>query len=102
MNKKLLGTIALSFLLFGTITNNVNSKMDVRSVLSEDISETVSGERFAPKKANEVEVKEVANEVKIQQRKNENGKGVNDCSSSIATSKRDSPGGRLRPKGCVF
>ena len=73
MNKKLLGTIALSVLLFGTITNNVNSKMDVRSVLSEDISETVSGERFAPKKANEVEVKEVANEVKIQQRKNENG-----------------------------
>ena len=69
MNKKVLGTLALSFLLFGTITNNVNSKMDVRSILSEDISETVSGERFAPRKANEVEVKEVANEVKYNKEK---------------------------------
>ena len=72
MNKKLLGTLALSFLLFGSITNGLDSKMTVRNVLANDITETTSGEKVTPTDLQD-EVREVADEVKIQQRKNADG-----------------------------
>ena len=71
--KKSLGSLILSFLLFGSITLKTNNGMEVRDVLSNDISKTVTGEVVRTKRADENEVKEVADVVKVQQRENLDG-----------------------------
>ena len=71
--KKNLSVLILSFLLFGSATINSKDRMELRSVLANDIVNTESGNTITPKRAGEAEIKEVANKVKIQQRHNDNG-----------------------------
>ena len=71
--KKSLGALILSFLLFGSVTANPTSGMELRSVLDNDLSKTLAGEVVRTKRATEDEVRKVANEVKVQYRTNENG-----------------------------
>ena len=71
--KKSLSTLILSFLLFGSATLNQSKGMEVRSLLDNDIANTVSGEIIRTKRADESVNKEVSNDVKVQQRENADG-----------------------------
>ena len=71
--KKGLGTLIISFLLFGSITVNSNKSMELRNVLDDDFSRTVSGELVKVKRADEESNKSVADQVKVQQKKNVDG-----------------------------
>lgn len=72
MNKKLLGTLVLSFMLFGSINSRINnSGLEVKDVLAHNLNE-VDGRTVTIRKSQEL-TRTVADEVKIQQRKNENG-----------------------------
>ena len=71
--KKSLSTLILSFLLFGSATLNQSKGMEVRSLLDNDIANTVSGEIIRTKRAGESVDKEVSNDVKVQQRENADG-----------------------------
>lgn len=72
MNKKIIGTFVLSFLLFGLITRATsNSYLEVKDVLSKELT-NYEAKNITPKRNNSIE-KNVANEVKIQQKQNDNG-----------------------------
>ena len=72
MNKKLLGTLVLSFLMFGSVTKvTTNSTLEVKDVLSQNLT-NFDARTVTPKRSTEV-AKDVADEVKIQQKENENG-----------------------------
>ena len=72
MNKKLLGTLVLSFLMFGSVTKvTTNSTLEVKDVLSKNLT-NFDARTVTPKRSTEV-AKDVADEVKIQQKENENG-----------------------------
>lgn len=74
--KKLIGSLILSFLLFGTAstikTSINNNQLEVKDVLGTDFNNN-SGRTVTPKRADEVSVKSVADTVKVQQRSNEDG-----------------------------
>lgn len=74
-NKKLISSLILSFLLFGTastIKTSSNNRLEVKDVLSENLND-FGGRAVTPRRASEVSTKTVADEVKVQQRTNEDG-----------------------------
>ena len=71
--KKILSALILSFLLFGSATVSSNDRMELRGVLDNNIANTDSGKVVRTKRAADTNTKEVADGVKVQQRKNDNG-----------------------------